>query len=119
MPDRLAPAQATTAKTRERRRALRRWWLAAIAVGVVVALIAALAIAGFLAPVGSWIGAFRGWIEGFGAWGVAVFELTYILATIAMLPCAPLGCGIRKPRPSEDSSRTACSPTASRSRRFH
>jgi uncharacterized membrane protein YdjX (TVP38/TMEM64 family) len=92
MPDRLArtPGDLAAESRRQRRRAARRWWLAAAAVGVVLALIAALAVAGFLAPLGSWIEAFRGWIEGFGAWGMAVFALTYVLATIAMLPCAPL-----------------------------
>lgn len=32
----------------------------------------------------------RAWIEGFGPWGVAVFAAAYVLATVAMLPCAPL-----------------------------
>jgi uncharacterized membrane protein YdjX (TVP38/TMEM64 family) len=92
MPDRAAPAPgATTGPSRARRHWLvRRWWLGVAALCVAVVLIVVLAVAGLLAPVGSWIYAFRGWIEGFGAWGIAVFVLTYLLATIAMLPCAPL-----------------------------
>ncbi|TXL70795.1 TVP38/TMEM64 family protein [Vineibacter terrae] len=63
----------------------RRW---AWAVGIL--LLVALAVVGVLSPVGTWIEGFRGWVEQFGAWGVAVFALAYVLATIALLPCAPL-----------------------------
>ncbi len=92
MPDRLAPAPGSlsTRSHGKRRRAARRRWLGAGAIGLAILAVAALAVAGFLAPVGSWIAALRGWIEGFGAWGVAVYALTYVVATVAMLPCAPL-----------------------------
>ena len=90
MPDRLAQAPVSLSTGSREKRVAHRWRLGAAAVALVIALIAGLAIAGFLAPVGSWIAALRGWIESFGAWGVAVFALTYIVATIAILPCAPL-----------------------------
>ena len=86
MPDRSqAPDTGLTAPRGRRRRGARRWlW----ALGI--ALVVPLMVAGFKSPVGSWIASFRGWIDGFGAWGLVVFALAYVVATIAMLPCAPL-----------------------------
>jgi uncharacterized membrane protein YdjX (TVP38/TMEM64 family) len=85
MPDCLQAPETPSASLGPRRTG-RRWWLWA----TIVALVIALAVVGFLSPVGSWIATFRAWIDSFGAWGLAVFALAYVVATIAMLPCAPL-----------------------------
>jgi uncharacterized membrane protein YdjX (TVP38/TMEM64 family) len=71
-------------------RARRKRWLWIGGVVLLGLVVGVLAVAGWLAPVGSWITAFRGWIDGFGAWGAAVFALVYVIATLAMAPCAPL-----------------------------
>jgi uncharacterized membrane protein YdjX (TVP38/TMEM64 family) len=65
-----------------------RWrWLAW---GALAILLVALAVAGFRPPLVSWLATFRDWVDGLGGWGMAVFALVYVAATIAMLPCAPL-----------------------------
>lgn len=69
-----------------RQHARGRWWVWAAGALLVIAL----AVVGVLSPVGTWIEAFRGWVDSLGVWGVAVFALLYVLATIALLPCAPL-----------------------------
>lgn len=86
MSERGAPlTEAMPPRTGHRRRQ-HRWWVWATGVLLVIAL----AILGLLSPVGTWIDAFRGWVESLGIWGVLVFALVYILATIVLLPCAPL-----------------------------
>jgi uncharacterized membrane protein YdjX (TVP38/TMEM64 family) len=54
-----------------------------------VVLIAAGA-AWLLLPLREWLGLFERWITGLGAWGVALFALIYILATISLAPEWPL-----------------------------
>ncbi|HKU93870.1 MAG TPA: TVP38/TMEM64 family protein [Vineibacter sp.] len=68
------------------RHAQGRWWLWAAGALVVLAL----ATAGLLSPVGTWIDTFHNWVESLGIWGVVVFALVYVVATVALLPCAPL-----------------------------
>ena len=51
-----------------------------------VALILALFVAGRLLPVGEWIEAFNGWIDGLGAWGFVIFVAVYAVVVVAMLP---------------------------------
>jgi uncharacterized membrane protein YdjX (TVP38/TMEM64 family) len=43
-----------------------------------------------LLPLREWLGLFERWITGLGAWGVALFALIYILATISLAPEWPL-----------------------------
>jgi len=69
-----------------RQHAQGRWWVWAAGALLVIAL----AVIGVLSPVGTWIDTFRGWVDSLGVWGVAIFALLYVLATIALLPCAPL-----------------------------
>jgi uncharacterized membrane protein YdjX (TVP38/TMEM64 family) len=54
-----------------------------------VVLIAAGA-AWLLLPLREWLELFERWIIGLGAWGVALFALVYILATISLAPEWPL-----------------------------
>ncbi len=88
MSHRGAPAREATATSPATwlRRARGRWWVWTAAAIVIVAL----AVAGVLSPVGTWIDTYRGWVESLGVWGVVVFGVLYVLATIALLPCAPL-----------------------------
>ncbi|MEO7498919.1 MAG: VTT domain-containing protein, partial [Casimicrobiaceae bacterium] len=44
----------------------------------------------FLLPVGEWVDAFQAWIEGLGPWGLVIFALVYIIATVALLPASVL-----------------------------
>jgi uncharacterized membrane protein YdjX (TVP38/TMEM64 family) len=85
MPDRLAHLPEALPPIRARRSGRRLiFW------GGSILLVVAIAVAGLLLPVAAWIDAFRGWIEGFGIWGIVVFALAYVLATVALIPCAPL-----------------------------
>src|SRR5436189_4517462 len=51
---------------------------------------AALVAAWFLLPVGDWVEALREWLQQRGAWGVALFALIYVVATVALVPGALL-----------------------------
>lgn len=53
-------------------------------------LLIGLTVAGFVLPVKEWAEAFQGWIEGFGAWGMAIFALAYVLAVVLLVPASPL-----------------------------
>ena len=43
-----------------------------------------------LLPLREWLGLFERWITGLGAWGIALFTLVYVLATISLAPEWPL-----------------------------
>src|SRR5919201_6035078 len=58
-------------------------------IGLAVFLVA-VTLAWFLLPVNDWLKAFQQWIGGFGLWGVVVFGLVYVVATVALAPAAPL-----------------------------
>jgi len=60
-------------------------WIAIAAV-----VLAAIGAAWFLFPVRGGLEAFERWILGLGAWGVVLFALVYILATISLAPEWPL-----------------------------
>ncbi len=49
-------------------------------------LLAAIVAAWFLFPLQAWLQAFSTWIKGLGVWGVLIFGLTYVVATVAMAP---------------------------------
>ena len=53
-------------------------------------LLAAIVAAWFLLPLQSWLQAFSTWIKSLGVWGVLIFGLTYIVATVALAPGSPL-----------------------------
>lgn len=42
-------------------------------------------------PVAAWLQSLQGWVQGLGSWGPVVFALLFALATLLMLPGAPLG----------------------------
>lgn len=44
----------------------------------------------FFLPVGDWIAAFQSWIKALGPLGFLAFAVVYIVATIAMVPGAPM-----------------------------
>ena len=52
------------------------------------AVVIALAVAGFLLPVGEWVASLEDWIVGLGALGVVAFAALYVLATIALVPAS-------------------------------
>jgi uncharacterized membrane protein YdjX (TVP38/TMEM64 family) len=61
------------------------WGWIAIAVALV-----AVGVGWFLFPLREGVEAFERWITGLGIWGVALFALVYILATISLAPEWPL-----------------------------
>ncbi|MEO5764718.1 MAG: TVP38/TMEM64 family protein [Casimicrobiaceae bacterium] len=58
--------------------------------GAGIGLLALLIGGWFLLPVGEWADAFQAWIEGLGPWGLVIFALVYIVATVALLPASVL-----------------------------
>jgi uncharacterized membrane protein YdjX (TVP38/TMEM64 family) len=62
-----------------------RWVWTAIAVTLV-----AVGVGWFLFPLHEWLETCDRWIAGLGIWGVALFALVYILATISLAPEWPL-----------------------------
>jgi uncharacterized membrane protein YdjX (TVP38/TMEM64 family) len=77
------PSVMSAAERVERKPA---WWTL---IFLAVVLIAAGA-SWLLLPLREWLGLFERWITGLGAWGVALFALIYILATISLAPEWPL-----------------------------
>ena len=63
----------------------RSWTWMALAVALV-----AVGAAWFLFPLREWLEACERWIAGLGIWGVALFALVYILATVSLAPEWPL-----------------------------
>lgn len=53
-------------------------------------LVVAFVAAWLLLPVRDWVFVFERWIAGLGVWGVALFALVYVLATITLAPEWPL-----------------------------
>ena len=53
-----------------------------------VAVVIAIAAAGFLLPIGEWVKSLEGWIKGLGAFGVVAFVVLYVLATITLVPAS-------------------------------
>ena len=55
-----------------------------------IALVAGAAVALFLVyrllPVGEWISSFQGWVQGYGALGIAIFIVVYALTSFALVP---------------------------------
>lgn len=75
-----APSDRTSGHTR-------RMILASLpAVIGLVALVAAW----FLLPVPEWLQQFSAWVRGYGAFGVAMVSVVYVLATVALVPGVPL-----------------------------
>jgi len=64
----------------------RRPWLWA---GLGLALAAGLAVT-LACPIGDWVNSFQHWILGLGPWGVAVFALLFVAATLVLAPDWPL-----------------------------
>ena len=52
---------------------------------VVLGLTALLAAYRFL-PIGEWIATFQGWVQGYGALGIAIFIVVYALTSFALVP---------------------------------
>jgi uncharacterized membrane protein YdjX (TVP38/TMEM64 family) len=46
--------------------------------------------ASFVCPVGHWVASFQHWIRGLGPWGVAIFALLFVAATLVLAPDWPL-----------------------------
>jgi uncharacterized membrane protein YdjX (TVP38/TMEM64 family) len=61
------------------------WTLILLAIVLIV-----IGAAWLLLPVREWLAVFEKWITGLGIWGVALFALIYILATISLAPEWPL-----------------------------
>ena len=57
---------------------------------MILSVVAALAVAARLTGLGDRLGELRAFIDGFGAWGPAVFTLIYIVAVVAALPGAAI-----------------------------
>jgi uncharacterized membrane protein YdjX (TVP38/TMEM64 family) len=54
-------------------------------------LLLAVAVAGsFACPLGHWTAEFRHWARGLGPWGVAIFALLFVAATLVLAPDWPL-----------------------------
>ncbi len=53
-------------------------------------LILAVFIGSFFLPVGEWVNALTGWIDGLGFWGPVVYILFYVVATVFFLPGSAL-----------------------------
>jgi uncharacterized membrane protein YdjX (TVP38/TMEM64 family) len=53
-------------------------------------LLVAVSVGWFFVPRSQWLDAFQRWITGLGIWGVALFTLIYVLATISLAPEWPL-----------------------------
>jgi uncharacterized membrane protein YdjX (TVP38/TMEM64 family) len=54
------------------------------------ALIVALFVAWFLLPVKEWIESFTQWVEALGFWGGVIYAVFYAIATVLLVPGAPL-----------------------------
>ena len=74
-----------TSAAEHRARKPARWAWIALAVVLVAA-----GTAWLLLPLREWLDLFDRWITGLGAWGVALFALVYVLATISLAPEWPL-----------------------------
>ena len=59
-----------------------------LVIGAVV--IVALFVAWFLLPVKEWIESFSDWVEGLGFWGGVIYAAFYAVATVLLVPGAPL-----------------------------
>lgn len=55
-----------------------------------IAFVIALFIAWFLLPVKEWLQSFTQWVEGLGVWGGVVYGVFYAIATVLLVPGAPL-----------------------------
>ena len=55
-----------------------------------VALIAAVFVAWLALPVKEWIESFSDWVEGLGFWGGVIYAAFYAIATVLLVPGAPL-----------------------------
>jgi uncharacterized membrane protein YdjX (TVP38/TMEM64 family) len=55
-----------------------------------VAAISALFVAWFLFPLKEWIESFSDWVEGLGFWGGVIYAAFYAIATVLLVPGAPL-----------------------------
>jgi uncharacterized membrane protein YdjX (TVP38/TMEM64 family) len=66
--------------------AARGWWRPVSLLALVIAILVLAKVFGL----GGKLGALRGWIDSFGAWGPLVFILIYIAATVAALPGSAL-----------------------------
>lgn len=54
-------------------------------IGLIVAAIVAIA-AGFFLPLQDWLRLFTDWVQGFGAVGIAIFCIGYVIAVVFLLP---------------------------------
>jgi uncharacterized membrane protein YdjX (TVP38/TMEM64 family) len=61
-------------------------------IGIALVL-AALAAAWLLLPIGEWLRSFNQWIAGLGVWGYVIFAAVYIVATVGLAPGSPLTIG--------------------------
>lgn len=59
-------------------------------IGAVLAVIIAIGVAWAVLPVGTWMADFQRWMDGFGWYAPAAFAIAYIIATLAMVPGAPM-----------------------------
>jgi uncharacterized membrane protein YdjX (TVP38/TMEM64 family) len=60
-----------------------KWVLGAV-------VLTALTVGWFFLPVKEWSDSFRSWIEDLGAWGVLIFGVVYIVATVFLVPVSVL-----------------------------
>jgi uncharacterized membrane protein YdjX (TVP38/TMEM64 family) len=56
----------------------------------VIATLAALALGWLALPLKEWLAVFNRWIDGYGAWGVVLFGVGYVVAVIVLVPTTPL-----------------------------
>lgn len=68
----------------------KRNWLP---IGLLAGLTVGLLVASQLLPVGDWLRSFNEWVASLGWWGVLFFMGFYLLATVLLLPGAPLTIG--------------------------
>jgi uncharacterized membrane protein YdjX (TVP38/TMEM64 family) len=61
-------------------------WNLIFGAGVIVALF----VAWFVLPVKEWIDSFSDWVQGFGFWGGVIYAAFYAIATVLLVPGAPL-----------------------------
>ncbi len=57
---------------------------------VLAAVLVAVLLAWAFLPVDQWLDRMNAWIEGLGPWGYVAFFVIYVVATVALLPGAPL-----------------------------
>jgi uncharacterized membrane protein YdjX (TVP38/TMEM64 family) len=76
-----------TSKARSRKKSSAWKW---IALG---AALLGLSAAVWALPIGEWLRAFNEWVGGLGAWGLVIFIVVYVIATVLLVPGSALTVG--------------------------